>query len=664
MCGIAGYQGTFDPSLLGRMTSVIAHRGPDGDGAVVLGQGRDTTGLGHRRLAIIDLSPQGRQPMTVACPRCGASRLEELALTYNGELYNYQALRSELETRGHRFHSQTDSEVLLHLYAEYGPAMVERLDGIFAFAIRDGRREGRPAGVEPGDLFIARDQLGVKPLYYAQTAAGFLFGSELKAILQAREVDRTLDLEALHYHLAYLWCPAPATMLKAVRKLEPGFAMVVRGGRIERHWSYYDLPYDGHRDPRREAQLAEELREKVASAVRRQLVADVPVGAFLSGGIDSTSVVAMMRQAGHDPVCFGVGFGSSYQGQENPDDLPYARIAARKLGVKLIELVVEPGMMKSLDRMIYHLDEPQADLAPINALLVSERARQEGIPVLLSGAGGDDFQTGYRRHWAIRFERWWTWLNRPVRRSVAGRARALASGASGGFMHGSVRRRAVKMFSFADLDPDERLVSYFWWSHEEARRALYSPAVRDSLAATSTAAPLLASLARIPDESDRLNRMLYLEGKHFLADHNLNYVDRMGMACGVEIRVPLVDLDLVSFSTRIPSVIKHGRTGKALFRRAMRRDLPAEIMDRPKSGFGVPLRSWMRNDLRQTVADTLAPDTIKRRGLFDPDAVQRLAALDREGIVDGSYTLLALMCIETWCRIFVDSPEVERPANA
>ncbi|MGE3616935.1 MAG: asparagine synthase (glutamine-hydrolyzing), partial [Gemmatimonadales bacterium] len=402
MCGIAGYQGRFGATLIERMNTVQAHRGPDGAGSAAWRTDETVTALGHRRLAIIDLSPAGAQPMGLECPCCGSAGLDDLALTFNGEIYNYRELRQELESRGHRFSTETDSEVLLHLYGESGTALLERLNGMFAFAIRDGRPAGRPAGIEPGDVLIARDQFGVKPLYYAETGAGTVFASELKAVLQADEVERALDPMAVQLHLAYLWCPAPRTILRSVRKLEPGAAMVLRQGRVERHWFWYDLPYDGHYDTRPAAAIEEELRERLATAVRRQLVADVPVGAFLSGGVDSTAIVAMMRRAGATPQCFGIGFGSHYRGEENPDDLPYARIAARRLGVPLTEIVIGPEVVGQLERMLYFLDEPQADLAPVNAMLFGARAREAGIPVLLSGCGGDDILAGYRRHGAVR----------------------------------------------------------------------------------------------------------------------------------------------------------------------------------------------------------------------------------------------------------------------
>ena len=560
MCGIAGFQGNFSAGLLQRMTASLAHRGPDGDGTVLFEEpDRAPVGLGHRRLAIIDLSSAARQPMTVA-PDAGGGMQRGLTLIFNGEIYNYRELRAELIAGGHRFTSAADSEVLLHLYERDGLEMLSRLNGIFAFAIHDARPCGRPAGVHPGTLFIARDPLGVKPLYYAQTERGVLFGSEIKALLCDPQLSRALDPLALHYTLAYLWTPAPRTLLACVRKLEPGHAMLIHDGQVQRKWCYYDIPYDGRRSPADFAQSARTLAEHVETAVRRQLVSDVPVGAYLSGGLDSSAVVAMMRRAqpAERITCFTIDFPEHVDTDGSPRDLPYARQVARHLGVDLIEVLMEPGAICRLPQMVELLDEPQADPAPINALLIAERAREMGIPVLLSGAGGDDLFSGYRRHRALAFERHWSWLPRPARRSLQSLASAAASGRGFGQAHPALRRLA-KMFAYAGEGADRRLVTYFWWSTECLRRGLYSPEWAARLQDADTAAPLLQSLERIPAEGDRLNRLLYLETKHFLADHNLNYTDRAGMAVGVEVRVPLLDLDLVRFAAAVPPELQAAR---------------------------------------------------------------------------------------------------------
>ncbi|HSY05802.1 MAG TPA: asparagine synthase (glutamine-hydrolyzing) [Steroidobacteraceae bacterium] len=661
MCGIVGFQGDFSSELLGRMTLAVAHRGPDGSGTVMRQTaGQPPTGLGHRRLAIIDLSAAGLQPMTVE-PDAGGGMQTGLTLIFNGEIYNYRELRAELVAAGHRFRTLTDSEVLLHLYERDGFGMLARLNGIFAFAIHDARPAGRPDGMPCGGLFLARDQLGVKPLYYAHTTQGFLFGSEIKALVCDAGMSRDIDAQALHYTLAYLWTPAPRTMLAAVRKLEPGTALLVHSARVQRQWSYYDIPYNGTTRSCGAPVLARELADHVSAAVRRQLVADVPVGAFLSGGLDSSAVVAMMRRALPDrPItCFTVAFrgGANGEAADNDDmgaDLPYARRVAAHLGVALEEVVIEPEAISRLGEMVELLDEPQADPAPINALMIAERARAMGIPVLLSGAGGDDLFGGYRRHRALSLERRWAWLPRPMRAAVQSVAAALAGGQTRGQSRPTLRR-AARALAYAGEQPDRRLISYFWWSTEAVRRALYSPEFAREVQAVDTAAPLLESLRQIEAERDPLQRMLFLETRHFLADHNLNYTDRAGMAVGVEVRVPLLDVEVVQFATQVPANMKQqGRVGKAIFKHAMEPYLPREVIYRPKMGFGAPLRRWLRRELRPTVDDTLDAAALRRRGFFDPAAVQRLIAADRAGTIDGSYTIFALMCFELWCRRFVD----------
>lgn len=655
MCGIVGYQGSFDAGLLSAMTDAVAHRGPDGQGGVLLGEHMGVaTALGHRRLSIIDLSDAGSQPMCAA-PDVGGGMLAGLTLVFNGEIYNFRELRAQLAATGHDFVSQTDSEVLLHLYERDGLAMMARLNGIFAFAIHDDRVSGRPVGVEKGSLLLARDPMGVKPLYFAETKQGFLFGSEIKALLEDPNLSRDIDPVALHNTLAYLWSPSPNTMLRAVRKLEPGSALIVTNGTIQRKWAFYQMPYDGVVSTQTEGALALELAQRLQVAVERQLMADVPVGAFLSGGLDSSAVVAMMRKTLPDQeiTAFSIGFADVSDVEGNPNDLPYARRVAKHLDVHLEEIQITASAIHRLPELVALLDEPQADPAPINALMIAERARAMGIPVLLSGAGGDDLFTGYRRHWALGFERRWSWLPKSARTGIQ-RATTRIGTASGAQWIPGVRRLA-KMFANAGDDGDRRLVSYFIWSTEAVRRALYTPEFAERVAGIDTAAPLLASLAQIPDEHDPVQRMLFLEARHFLADHNLNYTDRAGMAVGVEVRVPLLDLDLVQFATRIPTRYKQkGRVGKAIFKRAMEPYLPRDVIYRPKSGFGVPLRRWLRLELRPMVEDTLNEASLRKRGIFEPAAVRQLIDLNSDGRLDGSYTIFALMCIELWFRHFID----------
>ncbi len=666
MCGIAGTFGDFDEALLSSMSRRIAHRGPDDQGELtVRGDGSEApVGLAHRRLSIIDLSAAGHQPMSAPCDRCGvpngAPAHRRLWLVYNGELYNFRQLREELGSQGHRFFSHSDSEVLIHLYAERGPAMLRELNGIFAFALYDGRPRGQCDGMRSRDLLVARDGLGVKPFYFSETDKGLLFASEIKALLACPDVGLELDPVALHHYLTYLWAPAPRTPLRSVRKLAPGEAMVVRAGRIAKRWFYYDIPYGRQSllTGSDEGEIARQLGDAVSDAVQRQMVSDVPVGAFLSGGLDSSAIVAMMRrsQPGTRFPCYSIGFEGDADLDGHTADLPYARRVARHLDVDLRVITVGPEMIEHLRELIYFLDEPQADPAPINALLIARQARQDGIKVLMSGTGGDDVFAGYRRHQALLAEPLWRLLPATVRRLAARSARIALNGEGIlGNMAGARMRAITRVLAHLDLPDDDRLISYFYWSGERLRRSLYAPHLRTELEHADTAEPLRQSLARIPQENHPLHRMLFLDARHFLADHNLNYADKTSMATGVEVRVPLIDRELVSFATRIPpgAKLRNGVT-KAIFKKAMEPWLPREVIYRPKTGFGAPLRRWLKRELRPTVEEVLSPRSLRARGLFDPEAIQRLVDLDRMGRVDGSYTVFALICIELWCRIFLD----------
>jgi asparagine synthase (glutamine-hydrolysing) len=630
MCGLAGFYGRFPPELLGEMSGLVAHRGPDDHGT--WSDPAAGVAFAHRRLSIVDLSPDGRQPMT--------NEDGTLRLMVNGEIYNQGELRAELQVRGHRFRSRSDVEPVLHLYEEEGEEALRRLNGIFALALWDGRRRR---------LLLARDPLGVKPLYYAALPEGVLFASELKALLAAPQVSRELDLEALHQHLALIWSASPHTLLRSVRKLEPGYRLVIADGRIERHEPYWDLPYDGTRLPGTQQEHVEEVRRRLTAAVSRQLMSDVPVGAFLSGGVDSSAVVAAVRRVtGAAPPCYTIALEDEPVGRE--DDLPYARRVAAHLGAELREVRVRPDVVGFAERMVYLLDEPQADPACLNVDLICRQARADGIPVLLSGAGGDDLFSGYRRHAALWAERFWGVLPVPTRQGLAGLAKRLPAG-------GTLGRRLQKAFVHADLPAEERLLRHFLWAGDDLLCGLYTADARQRLAGYDPLEPLRRSLARIPAETDPLQRMLYLEAKHFLPDHNLNYTDKMSMIHAVEVRVPLLDLDLVDYAVRLPPGEKRrGLRVKALFKEAVAPDLPREVLTRPKAGFGAPLRRWIRGELKEMVHDVLSPAALARRGLFEPAAVARLVADNERGAVDASYLIFSLMCSEMWLRSFLDRP--------
>jgi asparagine synthase (glutamine-hydrolysing) len=629
MCGIFGYAGDFPPDVLRDGLKAIAHRGPDDSG--VFYDHKFGIGLGHVRLSIVDLSSLGHQPMLSDDGR--------VSLIFNGEIFNYQELRRELKEQGYSFKGNSDTEVLLNLYLRDGVELLNQLNGMFAFALWDRRNES---------LFVARDGLGIKPLYYTQTARGFSFGSELKSLFALPGLTKEIDIGAVHDYLSFLWAPAPQTMLKGVRKLEPGCALLIKRGRIEKEWRYYDIPATETILSLSDRDAIAAVRSTVRDAVHRQMVADVPVGAFLSGGLDSSSVVAFAREVsqGRRLQCFSIEMEAAHERREGMvSDLPYARQVAKHLDVDLHVVKVDSLVADDFVRMIYHLDEPLGDPAPLNVLFISKLARENGIKVLLSGAGGDDIFTGYRRHRALQLEHMWSGLPKTIRTGISSVANSLPTGLT-------ALRRTRKALQFAHLEGDERLASYFQWLEPHWVERLLKPRFN----AVQTENRLIGSLKDLPDSVPRLNRMLYLECRHFLADHNLNYTDKMSMAAGVEVRVPLLDPDLVRLAFRLPLDVKQrGSQGKWVLTEAMRGILPDSVLNRPKTGFGAPLRSWLAGPLRQLMNDTLSTESIRRRGIFDEQSVRELIRLNETGRIDASYPLFTLLSIELWCRIFIDN---------
>lgn len=630
MCGIGGFSGRIDPGLLRELNRAMGHRGPDDSGIFV-----DSTaevGLAHVRLSILDLSPLGHQPMT--------SMDGDVVLVFNGEIYNFRELRAGLESRGYVFRGNSDTEVLLNLYLSEGEAMLPRINGIFAFAIWDRRNRS---------LLLARDALGVKPLYFAVRDTSFVFASEVKALLKLAPDLRELDALSLHRYLSFLWCPGDGTPLKEVRKLLPGEAMIVRSGKIERRWSWYQLPAFRPSVPCLNCGAAlEGTVTHLRQAVQRQMVADVPLGAFLSGGLDSSAIVAFAREQNPNIHCYTIE-SDGLQEEGIADDLAFARRVAQHFQVPLEVVKIDAARMAGdLEFMVAQLDEPLADPAALNVFYISQLARSSGMKVLLSGAGGDDLFTGYRRHRGLMFERYWSWLPRGIRVALTKMSGRLDQRQTWG-------RRLAKLFAGASLEPDERLVNYFRWTRESDLFSLYSSEFRRSLGTGQAAAPMLDFLRNIPQGVEPLERMLALEQRFFLADHNLIYTDKMSMAAGVEVRVPFLDMQLVDFAATIPPRWKQrGKVGKWIFKKAMEPYLPHDVIYRPKSGFGAPVRLWMRRELREMLGDFLSVDSLQRRGLFDPQAVQRLIELNATGKRDASYTLLSLLCIEIWCRTYLD----------
>jgi asparagine synthase (glutamine-hydrolysing) len=580
MCGICGVIGHDDERLIATMVRSLAHRGPDGEGVrrFAPSGGAPKAALGHRRLSIIDPTERGAQPMSYAGGRYW--------ITYNGELYNFRELRAELERDGFAFASDCDTEVLLAMYARDGEAMLARLNGIYAFAIWDAHA---------GRLFLARDRLGVKPLYYAQRGDLLVFGSEIKALLPALPRPR-LNETAVADFLTFLWVPDPDTLHEGISKLPAGHCATFEAGRL-RIRQYWDMRFDVDAT-RHPDEWRDDVRRTVGEAIRRQMVSDVPIGSFLSGGIDSSAIVAEMSAVTEGRVpTYTIGFSAADLDAEIiPDDVKYARQVAEVFGTDYNERTLEPSVVDLLPRLMWHLDEPIADPAAITTFLICSAAREK-MTVILSGMGGDEVFAGYPRHVAAKLGRIGDVV--PQRMRAAGAAlvdRRMTMGRPGRLR--APRRNLMKLARGFSSTPEWRYLTYCSYYRPDELPQVFSSDLRSALRGHDPFRHHLAYFDRVRDEH-WLNQLLYVDMKTFLPCLNLAYTDRMSMATGVEVRVPLLDDEVVDLSARIPPGLKlHRMTRKHVFKRSQQGILPEEVIWRPKAGFGAPLRSWIGSGQR------------------------------------------------------------------
>lgn len=624
------------------MLAQLPHRGPDDEGVYVAESATSGfIGLGHRRLSIVDLSSAGHEPMS--------DIHGQVWLTYNGEVYNFEELKRELRSRGHIFRSNTDAEVVLCAYIEWGrssiPLFLSKLNGMFAFALWDSKIE---------TLLLARDRVGIKPLYYADTPRGFAFASEIKALLSIPGFERAVDVHALDQFMTFLWTPDPGTAFRGVYKLPPGHYLVWSGGHQEVR-KYWDLTFEED-DSIPENEWVERVREQITRSVRAQLVSDVPLGAFLSGGLDSSAIVALMSGlAGdndHRVTTYSFGFRSEdlrYEIVE--DDLKYARSMGERFRTDYQEEMLEPSVMDLLPKLVYHLDEPVADPAAITSYLICKSARSR-LKVLLSGMGGDEVFGGYPRHIAVKLARAYNLIPSFISRPVMA---ALPASRPGPF--NAILRNAKKLARSAALPPQERYLGFGTYFSESEKQDLYTSELRLE---TKDVDPYAAHNEYFDQVSDQhfLNQMLYIDLKTFLPCLNLTYTDKTSMASSVEVRVPLLDHDLIELAARIPVRLKiKGLTRKYILKRAAEAWLPSEIIHRKKSGFSAPIRAWLVRDLREMVEDLLSETNIKRRGYFDYAVVRKLIDDNIAGREDNSLKVFQLLTLELWHRRFIDGWE-------
>lgn len=630
MCGIAGYIGEKASTITGNL-SVINHRGPDDEGFYKDGE----VWLAHKRLSIVDLTPAGHQPMI--------SEDGNYVIVYNGEIYNHMDIRNELIGKGYTFNSSSDTQTLLYSLIHFGPSVLSRLNGIFAFAFYNKK---------DNIALIVRDQFGIKPLYYYLTFDGLGFSSEIKSLLHLPGFTKEVDFTAFFFYLQMLYAPGQLSPFRQVKKLLPGH--YIRYNLSNKKYTvsqYYTLDFSKQNNNATEAELLKQLDEKLTKAVDRQLMSDVPLGYFLSGGLDSSLIVAIAKKLypKQEMQCFTIATGDEMAKEGFADDLAYAKKVADRLSVGLTVIPASQNIEDFFDKMIWHLDEPQADPAPLHVYNIARGARQNGIKVLLGGTGGDDLFSGYRRHQAVMLEKYLKytpgWLSRTLKHSSK-----LLSAAN------PASRRIKKVFNELGKDKEERLAGYFAWVPESAVASLFT---KDAIAQMNGQDLPLAYwrslLSQLPEGTSDLDKMLFLELRTFLPDHNLNYTDKMSMATGVEARVPYLDLELVNFATRLPVECKmKGKTTKYLLRKLAEAYLPYDVIYRPKTGFGAPVRTWLRTSLKQMMQERLSEERLRRGGIFDPNQVTAMINDTLSGKTDASYTIWSLMAIDSWMNHFTN----------
>jgi asparagine synthase (glutamine-hydrolysing) len=627
MCGICGKlsfdREPIDRNLIQRMSSVLAHRGPDAEGIWMDG----TIGLGHRRLSVIDLSPSGHQPMS--------NEDGTIWIVYNGEIYNFIALKDALITKGHVFRSTCDTEVIIHLYEEHGPTCLHYLRGMFAFAIWDGRER---------QLFLARDRAGKKPLYYLSGTDAFMFASEIKAILQDESVAKKPDHVAIHHYLTYQDVPSPWTAFEGIRKVPPAHYMIVKDGMVElkRYWKLSYLP----KFRMSEEEMAEEAVRKLREAVKVRLISDVPLGAFLSGGIDSSAVVALMAEEMDDPVrTFSIGFR-----EDDYNELNYAKMVATQFGTRHTEFMVEPDVLDIIDKLVWHYNEPFADASAIPSYYVSRLARNQ-VTVVLNGDGGDEDFAGYERYTANAFaERMHGFLPASAAKALLAVVRV--------FPHKRSSMNLIwKIKRFLQEYPHVPLIrNAHWLSHftPEMKSELYAAAFMEEVAANDSYA-LLREHYEEAVADHVLDRTLYADTMMYLPDDLLVKIDVASMANSLEARSPFLDHEFMEFAARIPAEMKlKGMTTKYILKKAFRNRLPDAVISRGKQGFAVPLDHWFRSRLKDMAFDILLSQRTAERGYFRQEMIIKILDEHVSGTWNWQNHIWNLLMLELWHRMFID----------
>ena len=624
MCGICGITGSGDYNAIERMTATLEHRGPDDGGITRFPDAR--LDLGHRRLSIIDLSPRGHQPM--------ANETGRIWISFNGEIYNYRELKRELDPARHQFASDTDTEVILHLYEERGVDAFRALNGMFAFALYDA---------EKARLFLVRDQLGIKPLYYIDVNGRLIFGSEIKAILASDVFSPEIDWQSASDFFSFLFVPAPRTIFRGIQQVPPA------------HWLEYDLHSHRIVSVKRywsvqskvssdEGALAEQLREVMTDAVEKQLISDVPLGAFLSGGIDSNVIVGLMAERANKPVrTFTVIFDEP--GMAYYDERVEARRISEKFATEHTEITIDLSQPEEMLDLVEYFDQPFGNTTLYLTWLLSRETRRS-VTVALSGAGGDELFGGYPRYRAVQAARWLKMVPRPAARA----ALAVLSLWPDDFTDRRLHRMRA-LLDGMDPDPARQYLRWVYYLDEDRKSKLLAHRNGALLPAHRV---LAEHLAQMPDEWDDGNRFSFLDVETFLPDNLLEYSDKMSMASSLELRVPYLDPRVVELAFRMPFSFKlRGGESKSIMRKAFADLIPTENLRMPKKGFNVPLGAWMRTKFDRYFDERLQRDYIEREGIFDYDYIAHLRDEHRRGRRDNAYELFAVLIFDTWYRKYI-----------
>jgi len=620
MCGILGISGNFSQSKFLEGLRLLDHRGPDGSNTFF--SNSPSIALGHVRLAILDTSSNGLQPMTSACG--------QFIIVFNGEIYNFMELKEKYFSKDFNFQSGSDTEVLLELFAMYGESILSELDGIFSFCI---------FSQQENVLTLVRDKFGVKPLYFFSGPKNFIFSSEVSPILKNMNCEIRINERAIIKSMRYLWNPEADSYFKGIKKLDPGSLCKINlKDQSFKFKKWIDLPILLSQSKKLKLNNKQLLKDKLVShlenAVTSQMISDVPLGAFLSGGMDSSAIVYFAKKLNPQIECFTIK--TSTQADDGfDDDLPYAEYIAKhlKLNLNVLEISSD-SLIKSVEKITNMMSQPIADPAIYNTFLISEGARKKGIKVLLSGTGGDDIFTGYRRHQAIKLEQFFKFMP-----SAAIEYLPLKTG---------FKRRLEKFKSYSNNFNEIGLSTFLRWISPDRHLQLIDKKFHHILLEKDNIEKFYSKLLNeIPN--DKINQILALEQRFFLGEHNLLYTDMMSMAAGVEVRVPFLANELTEFAASIPS--KYQQTiwrSKNLFKESMEGRLPSKIIYRPKTGFGAPLRQWVQHDLKEYISDTLSFDRVSRIGIFNYKNLEQLISQNQKNEVDASYTIFQILTTVLW----------------